>query len=133
MAKDEDPPEYEREWVRHATTGDRGYMVVRNGERMVKYDRPGQEMLRKYNEQQWLPDREKRPFARFHVGRVQYEADAQLCFFLGKYDRYRLKWESLTDGQRKGWIEKGPPKSQEARAMLWTAIKMALEPYTDQS
>lgn len=121
----------EKQWFRHATTGDRGYLVERNGEQFIRYDRPGEEMLRKYNEQQWLPDRDKRPFARYHVGLVQYEADSKLCFFLGMYDRTRKKWESLTDEERKKWMEHGPQKTP-SRAAVWAAIKAALEPYTDQ-
>lgn len=123
-----DPKPADRKWYRHTMTGDRGYLVVREGKEWIKYDRPNQEILRPLHE--WVPDREVRPLTAYQVAMVQWSADTAVALALGLHQRVKRTWDSLTDEQRMAFMKTGPQNSPE-RAAVWAFIKEALRPYAD--
>lgn len=120
----------ERRWFRSSRDGERGYLVERDGEMYVKLDRPNEEILRSYRaDGEWVPDVERRPLSHGQIAKVCFEADKELCRALGMYQFTKKTWLDLSDKERIAWMEKGPQKTPERKA-LWSAIMMLLEPLT---
>lgn len=123
-----DPADHERTFYRHATTGDLGWMVRREGRDCIRLDRPAQEISRPYRESEWIAEREHRPLTKLQLVQIAFEADKRLCFFLGKHDLARREWLSMKDEQRIAWADKGPPAGG-GRPELFAAILKVLERY----
>jgi hypothetical protein len=122
-----DPPKNEREYFRHADTGDLGYLVRREGKHYIRYDRgPDVEYVRPYNENDWVSEEDHREFSDAQIVLIAFEADKQLCRLLGMHDKTRRDWPSLTAVQRHKWIEEGP-RNNHYRVALYRAIKEAME------
>lgn len=122
-----DPDVHERAYCRHVTTGDRGWLVRRDGKDYIKLDRgPGQEHLRNWRACDWAPDVEIRKLTPSHVARVAFSADRELRSMLGHNFRAATVWLDLTDAQKKKWIE-GPPGDGGPRDTLYRAVTMAME------
>lgn len=121
---DIDPPEHNRQYVRDAATGDRGYFVFRGGRKMVKLDRASQAIERVYNEREWLPDNAPVGLSNTQIAQVAFEADKKLCLHLRMPVKSRREWVNMKDEQRIKWIELGP--SHPERKKLYDAIKAAL-------
>lgn len=120
----------ERKFFRSSVDGERGYLIHREGVDYIKLDRPNEEVLRHYNNgQQWVPDVERRPLSKGQIAKVCFEADRELCRALGMYDQTRKDWLDLSDKLRIAWMNDGPQKTPERKA-LWSAIQMILEPLT---
>lgn len=120
LPEDYEPKASERAWHRDASTGDRGFLVKRNGRAYIKLDRPMQEILKPYQVGNWIPDLETRPMTRGQLGQIAFEADRKLCFFIGEHDRSKRSWLDLSDEQRIEWNKHGP--KGEIRGGLWAAI-----------
>ena len=114
-------------WYRHAQTGDRGYVVRRDGVQYIRLDRSAQEILRRLDES-WIEEDATRPITPIHVARVCFEADKALCAALGIVDKSREDWVKLSDLQRQLWITQGPKKPHQ-RATLYATLKGHLEQY----
>jgi hypothetical protein len=125
---DYEPELEERLFYRSRATGDKGFIVKRDGRLYVKLDRPNQEILRVYAEQDWIPAFDIRPLTRMALGQVAFEADRKLCFFLGLHEKSRREWLSLSDDQRIRWIKYGPVEKE--RRLLWESILKGLEGLT---
>lgn len=115
-----EPQPNQRDWYSHTRTGDRGYLVRRDGVDYVKLDRPNEEILKRHNGE-WHKDEEHRPMTTAQIAQVAYEADRKLCFFLGKHERARKEWVSLSDKERIAWMREGP-KEPGPREELYVAI-----------
>ena len=122
-----DPTPDRREWYSHVRTGEKGYLVVRDGARHIKLDRPNQDIVKPYRESEWHRDNEHRPLTRQHLGLVAFAADRELCRSLGMHEQAKRDWLSLTTEQRVAWMDSGPGKPAE-RARLWSAIMKTLKP-----
>lgn len=116
-----------KSWYRHATTGERGFLVRRDGKSYVKLDRPNQEILRRLDESQ-IEEDATRPLMPIHVAKVCFDADKALCMALGLMDKARADWDKLTDLQRQAWITVGPKKPAQ-RASLYATLKEHLGRY----
>lgn len=125
-----DPPdEDEREWYRNSATGERGYLVTRNGIKCIRKDRPVEDISVPFSEHQWRKEEERRPFTLYQIGAMAYEADRQMCIFLGQYERARKEWQSLTDEDRHSWITEGPDEESSfalERSVLYCSIMQGL-------
>lgn len=114
-----DSPETKRKWFTHTRNGERGWLVERNEKPFIKLDRPMRETLLPFKKGEWKPMGEYRPLTGWQVAQVAFEADKQLCFFLGKHQRAKLEWISLSDEERLKWVKNGPPGVD--RKMLFDA------------
>lgn len=121
------PQRHERQYFRHATTGDLGWLVEEDGKAYIRLDRPGgDEQLRPFRKLDWLPEHEHRPLSRAAIAHVAFDADRALAKALGLHDTVRKSWHDLSDGERTKWVENGPA-SPAVRKALRAAILAALE------
>lgn len=121
-----DPPDHERVFYRHITTGDLGWLVRRDGKDCIRFDRPSQEIVKLFKESEWILEREHRPLTRLQLCQVAFEADKRLCFFLGKHDLARRDWLMLKDEDRIAWSQRGPGPGT-GRRELFQAVMSVLE------
>lgn len=120
-----DPPDHERVFYRHTTTGDLGWMVRREGKDHIRLDRPSHEIVRLFKPADWIEEREHRPLTRLQLTQIAFEADKKLCFFLGKHDLARREWLNLKDEDRIAWSQHGPG-SGGGRRELFDAVMSSL-------
>ncbi len=130
-----DPEPGEREWYRDVISGQRGWRVIRNGQPRIRIDgyasinkegkTVAQDITKKFNPGEWVPDNEKRPMTRAQIGQICFEADKKLCFFLGLKENSSKQWNDLHEEKRRDWIETGPTVHPVRKAM-GEAIRAAL-------
>lgn len=96
-----------KEWYRHTTTGDRGFLIEQRGDRYIVYDRPDQKKKVRYVSSEWIPDQDRQPFPKLQVAELTYGADRLLCRMLNHQD-VRKDWLSLTPEQKLDWSDRGP-------------------------
>lgn len=120
-----DPHPGERRWYTHAQTGDRGYLVKRDGKDCIRRDIPGEERVHKLSEA-WVCDHAHRPLNPAQLAMVAYAADQELCRVLGLHSKLK-KWIDLHERDRAMWIQGVGPKQPEIRAKLhavvWETLK----------
>jgi hypothetical protein len=121
-----DPADHERSYYRHVMTGDLGWMVRRDGKDCIRLDRPNQEIVKPFREQEWIPEHEHRPITRLQLVQIAYEADRKLCFFLGLHADARKEWASMREQDRLRWAQHGPGAGP-GRQLLFTRIMAALD------
>lgn len=123
-----DPTPDQRRYVRHATTGDRGYLVWRDNELKVRLDRPQEIVLPRTAD--WLDDDSAALFTLHQVARIAYAADRQLLVSLGQHQDARREWLDMKEAARIAWVEKGPASEKgfvhPLRPNLWKAIMEVL-------
>jgi hypothetical protein len=128
LEPDWDPDKKARVYLRHAQSGELGWLVRRAGKSVVRLDRPNQEVTRRYVQSEWLAEETQRPLAPIHAARIAFEADRALCREVGLPLHAKREWGSLRDGERQLFIKAGP-KDPPARAQLYAAIMGAMAPY----
>lgn len=120
-------PQPQKRVVRRKRDGQLGEIIDRHGREWVKLDRPQEEILVPYTgPEDWPAEKEERPLTKAQVRRIAFDADRALCRAQGDYITSRKQWESLSDGDRMEWLEKGP-SDVGRRRQLWGAI-LALFP-----
>lgn len=123
-----DPTPDQRRYVRHALTGDRGYLVWRDGELKVRLDRPQEVVLARTSE--WHDDDDVSMFTLHQVARIAYAADRQLLTSLGQHKDARQEWLDMKEATRIAWVEKGPSSEKGVvhplRPILWKAVMEVL-------
>ncbi len=115
------------QWYRNRQTGDRGKVEVRDGEKVVVYDRPNVDHWVPYSEAEWKLETEARTYSMMELGQIAWAADRELCRILGDHERAEKKWGHLSEVTRHKWIVKGPVKP-EKRVELFDAIMNVLRP-----
>lgn len=121
-----DPNPLEREYFRHAQTGELGWVVGRDGKEMIRLDRGAHEELRVPNDRDWIAKEDVRPITKAELARIAFAADHQYCIAMGLRELARKDWLSLGDEDRRIWLERGP-KEPETRRRLYLAITKVLE------
>lgn len=116
----------EKQWFRSASTGERGWLVRREGTTYLRLDRPSQELLRPYREWDWIAEVEHRPLTALQVAEVCFAADRALCKVLAMHDLARQEWLSLTDRKRSEFVANGPG-GEPRRRTAYLALKAKLE------
>ncbi len=126
---DWDPAPHQRIWYKSRQgTGDRGWLVVRDGIDHIKLDRPNQEILRPFNSgSEWERDLAATCMTIAQVAQVCVVADRQLCIARQLFAEPRKEWLSMSDREKQLWMTTGPTKHPE-RAALYRAIREALSP-----
>ena len=122
------PPLSEREYFTHKQTGDRGYLVTRNGELRIKHDQDSHDRLVSYNHlwERETPD-ETIPIQR--IGEACFEIDRIYCHAIGKHGETLKKWRELSRREKDGWMNRGP--REPSRRKLWTGIRELLGAESD--
>lgn len=121
-----DPRPHQRVWYRHRDTGDRAYLVKRDGKDCIRYDRGDYEQVKLFNEQEWIAeDPEKPEFSPYQIARVTFAADKEFCAVIGEIGKSRREWLNLSDKQRIAWTDDGPQEPRRKR--LYQAVKKAME------
>lgn len=129
---DWDPEPHEREWYREVVSGQRGWRVKRGGQDKIRLDYK-EEVTKRLNPNEWVPDNEKRPMTPSQIAQICFEADKKLCFYLGMAENSRKSWLDLHEEKRRQWIETGPLTRSEERNRLNAAIRVALAPEVGDS
>lgn len=122
----------DRYYVRHAQSGQLGWLETHDGKQMVRLDRPNDpNNLIAYRQKEWLAEHAPPPLSAHQLGAIQHAADVALCRAMGAYRLTRKRWEDMKDEDRIFWMERGPnPERQPNRARLFAAIKEALSALT---
>mgnify|MGYP001581066698 CR=1 FL=1 len=125
-ASDWDPGDNKRTYYRSAIDGQLGWLVRRGGRQMIRLDRGATEILRQFNEGQWVPDKEHRPINRAQVARICFAADRELCIALGMHAEGKREWIDLSQDEKRTWMQEGP-ESPRVREVMFKRIADALE------
>lgn len=126
-----DPPAPDRQYFRHVTTGDRGYIVRRDGKDVIRLDRPMQEIIKAKNENEWKEDEYGSTVLRTQVAMVAFAADRAACTLVGLHAESRVTWAELTDKQRAAFTVGGPQKdASPVRVAIYLSILAGLKPFT---
>jgi hypothetical protein len=121
-----DPEPHKRQYYRNAQTGDRAWLVKRDGKDMVRMDRGPVEDIRVFNEREWIEDAPAMAdFTDIQIAMVTFEADKALCRQMGDAKKAKREWLNLSDQQRIKWMEDGPQETR--RKKLYLAVKKALK------
>lgn len=121
-----DPKPDERIYYRSATTGDRGYIVRREGVDKIRLDRAMQEIVRPFEASQWIVEHDYKPFTLYQISNLAFEADKILCRMLTLQKESKRDWLLLPDKERIDWIENGPGPGN-MRTELYLAIMGVLK------
>lgn len=126
MNDDWDPKPHERQWYRHSITGDRGFLVRKDGKDFIRSDNPGEVNDKIFRPSDWMADHQERPLTAFHVAQICFEADKKYRFYMGSPKAMKENWLDLSEEKRILWMQRGPLATR--RADLYRAIREALEP-----
>jgi hypothetical protein len=115
-----DPLKDARVYYRHNQTGDRGFLVTREGREAIRRDRPAIDdytfELKDWNKE--APETAR--YSDLQIAMVQFEADRKLCWAIGLADLSKREWVDMTEKQRLAWLKTGP--ASPTRAGLYKAI-----------
>jgi hypothetical protein len=110
----------ERVWYQHTQTGDRGYLVRREGKDAIRKDRPSTDDYT-FNVGEWkLAADATDKFSAVQIAQVQFEADKKLCWALGMPELAKRDWVNLTEKARLKWMKDGPAAPE--RAKMYAAV-----------
>jgi hypothetical protein len=121
-----DPPPNKREYYLHLETGDRGYLVERDGKPAIKWDRA---MARDTTHElhKWKKQIDEVPLFSLHqIAMVAFVADKEVCRALGQVDIAQRLWVDLTEKQRRDWMMDGPKAKTGPRRAVYKAILLAM-------
>jgi hypothetical protein len=122
----EDPQLSARVYYRHLETGDRGYLVERDGKPAIKWDRP-MATDTTHELSKWKLEADATPlFSAHQIAMVAFVADKEACRALGQVDIANRTWLDLTEKQRHDWMKTGPKAKLGPRRDLYEAVVKAL-------
>jgi hypothetical protein len=125
-------PVSEREYYKHKDTGDRAYLIERDGETLIKLDTGPNGPERPFIKSQWIRDVDHRPYTRHAIARVAYAADLELVRVLGIHEpRRKDDFMSMSQKEAEFWMFKGP--THPLRRSVWFGIMSELLPYSQDS
>lgn len=125
-----DPKPAERDYFRHKRTGELGWLVVRDGKKVIRLDRGNVEELRPFMASEWFVVDAPKRLSQHQVAKAAWLADRSLLMSLGRPLEARKDWESLAPKDRWDFANMGPddPDAPERR-VLWDSIIGALSIY----
>lgn len=123
-----DPTPDRRVYYRNLATGDRGYLVQRHGADHMKLDRGenGADETRLFKPGEWQLEETQRGMNAHEIAQIAFEADKRYCKAKGKVKESKLEWLNLHDEERILWVKQGPPRADDTRRRLWSAIVKVL-------
>lgn len=129
-----DPVPGDRAYYRHRATGDLGWLVRRNGEDHVKYDRAGVDQTTRVKRDgagepvEWAPVAPPAPVNTFQMAALAYEVNRMLDRYLGQVSPKKA-WIDISEEARRDWLERGP-EMKGIRNDMYNAIMKVGEKYT---
>jgi hypothetical protein len=129
MSEKFDPQPADRQWYRSVSTGDRGYLVKRDGKDVIRLDRPMQEVLfPKTND--WIEDVYGSLLLETQAAAIAFAADREVCRAVGLHLESRRGWQDLSDAERIKFLKDGPPRTSHAlRGIVYDAVTVAMKPH----
>ena len=124
-----DPDPDKREWWRNNATGEKGYLVRRNGVEKVRLDRPQEEILRSFKGNAWTIDRDLKPLMLHTEAQMCHVIDQKLLVNLGYHDEADREWHELSEPERIRFMREGQQGLRE-QDQQFDAIMKVLEPLT---
>ncbi len=121
-----DPTPHQRQWYSHRDTGERGYVVRRGGEDVIRENKVQYEVIHKLDHN-WKEDKEHRPLNMAQLAQVAFIADQQLCRSIGLHDVARKEWAHLLEQEKAEWINGKGPKGPKIRVRLFQKVWEALK------
>lgn len=115
-------------YYRHRLTGDRGYLLERDGKPYIRLDRPAEIIERLFVPGEWIEEFELRNFTEVQMATVAFEADKKLCLYLGLPTESSAVWLNMPEQKRISFMREGP-KAPNIRCELWEAIMNVLRKY----
>lgn len=120
-----DPPLNKRVYYRHLETGDRGYLVERDGLPAIRWDRVAEDTTHQLD--RWKLETDATPlFSQHQIAMIAFAADKEVCRALGQVDIANRKWLDLSEKQRRDWMTDGPKTKLGPRRDAYEALKKAL-------
>lgn len=113
--------------VRHKFTGDLGEVLMVDGEKRVRLDRPGVSTTYAYDVHTWEDEPERELLSRLQIARIAYEADRALCLAVGDHKGARLEWRAMHDDARVKFMKDGPPAADRRLALYKHILKFFKE------
>lgn len=121
----DDPKPKDRVYYRHLETGDRGYLVERDGAPAIRWDRAADDYTHQLD--RWKKEVDVTPlFSQHQLAMIAFAADKEVCRALGQVDIANRKWIDLSEKQRRDWMADGPKAKLGPRRDVFEAIKKAL-------
>lgn len=126
----DDPTPDRRIYYRHARTGDRGFLVRRQGTDHIRYDRGDQHQTVPFRPDEWTEDVATRRLHDHEMAQIAYAADRRLCRALGLAREAGKEWIDLPEKERIRYVSEGPraPKGS-LRWRLFQTITEVLKRY----
>jgi hypothetical protein len=106
LVRDWDPKPSERKYYRSRQDGQRGYLVKREGQDVIRFDRPNEELLAPMG-LDWMPDVQPHVLSPHAAAKIAYIADQALCRATGEYAP-KKEWIDLGDKERIRFMKDGP-------------------------
>ena len=129
MSEKFDPQPADRQWYRSVSTGDRGYLVRRDGKDVIRLDRPMQELLFPKTDD-WKEDIYGSLLLESQAAAIAFAADREVCRAVGLHLESRRGWQDLTDAERIKFLKDGPPRTGHSlRGIVYDAITVAMKPH----
>lgn len=121
----DDPPVNKRTYYRHLETGDRGYLVERDGMPAIRWDRIADDWTHQLD--RWKLETDATPlFSDHNIAMIAFAADKEICRALGQVDLAQRVWLDLSEKQRRDWMTDGPKVKLGPRREAYEALKKAL-------
>lgn len=121
-----DPPPGKREYYIHLETGDRGYLVTRDGKPAIKWDRTmAKDTTHELHKWKKMVD-EVPLFSLHQIAMVAFVADKEICRSMGQVDIAQRQWVDLSEKQRRDWMADGPKAKSGPRRAVYNAIVKAM-------
>jgi hypothetical protein len=120
-----------KEWYHHVTSGQRGWLVEKDGEKFIRIDNPRDPSLRPFSPSTWILDRDIRPLLRHHCAEVAFVACMRLRRVLGDAS-FRKEWRDLTTEKRIEFAKQGLSDDPEIAHRIRELIMRELEPLSKQ-
>jgi hypothetical protein len=121
-----DPPPAKRVYYRHLETGDRGFLVERDGLPAIRWDR-AMSADTTHQLDRWKKEVDEAPlFSAHQIAMIAFVADKEVCRALGQVDIAQRVWIDLTEKQRRDWMLSGPKAKVGPRRDVYEALVKAL-------
>lgn len=122
-----DPSPAERSWYTHRDTGDRGWLVRRDGRDCIRLDRgPHIDQTQRFGPT-WVPDTGHRPLNLSQAARVAYAAYQELMRAQGAHGPSQRDWLALSDLERAAWLQgespaDATPEAASLHSSMWAFL-----------
>ncbi len=121
-----DPPPAKRVYYRHLETGDRGFLVERDGLPAIRWDR-AMSSDTTHQLDRWKKEVDEAPlFSAHQIAMIAFDADKAVCRALGQVDIAKRLWVDLTEKQRRDWMTDGPKAKVGPRRDVYEALVKVL-------